>query len=356
MITLRDPEYRRLSIESSNGMLRHDGEWLQGNYEGAGQAIWRAGQLRLEMARAARQQADPYRALCDALSAAACFVKAGDLKWAELALAGLTEDGPILSERPDVAEELAKRRRQVRSLARRLKRFAKLLEQHPEWFREPGERVLKLLMEQREAFPAYARLYALLAYVENQLGQFVVAARHASLAAELDPEQPSFACVALVARSRVESNKAVRAWGEEQRARFPEDASLRLALAYLKVVHAHRQAAYRTALSDLEPLRHSPELRPDHRTLVLVLCSFLAQQLGDMKLYGQSLRGLGQLRAELPDSGLPPPVVAALERLIDTVAGPPPHLCDGQANGNTGDPRQALRELETTLLLTCVAA
>lgn len=119
MMTLQDPEYRRLAIESSNLMLKYDGEWVQGNHEEASAAIWQAGQLRLQMGDRSRAAGDQSRALADYLSAASCFIKANDARWAEDSLRRVTQAGPIPQGRLDLLTASADRKRQLRRLQRR---------------------------------------------------------------------------------------------------------------------------------------------------------------------------------------------------------------------------------------------
>src|SRR5580700_729764 len=108
-----DPKYKESARVSSNLMMQYDGEWLQGNYEEAGTAIWAAGLERLKMANLSQQCGDIGRAASDFLSASSCFVKAGNLKWAKRALEGCDRLGPPGANRQDLLAERSKREREI---------------------------------------------------------------------------------------------------------------------------------------------------------------------------------------------------------------------------------------------------
>jgi hypothetical protein len=357
MITLRDPEYRRLSLDSSNAMMHYDGEWAQGNFEEAGRSMWQAGQQRLQMAALSQRAKDTSRALCDYLSAASCFIRTGNLKWADRALEGVAQEGPAPAGRPDIPAAHEIRKKERRKAGRRQQHFSKTLGQHPQWLRQPNEEALATIKEQLPEFCAWPRLYALLAYLENAQGDHEAAARHALLASEFDPEQPLLVCMALVARAKVEPVAKVLAWGARQRAQFHDDITIRVALAYLRALHARRRADYQEALHDLEPFARDETADLGQRIFALAVCAFLARELGDAALHGKALRELRELRPTLRKAGLDAPLAAELRKLIETVtnSGRSPAT---QADGVSDDVRKSLRGLEKTLTLTlaCAAA
>ncbi len=189
MMTLTNPEYRQLARESSNQMLRYDAERLQGNFEEAGLAIWQAGQNRMKMADLGRQEGDVSRAAADLLSAAACFLQAGNLKWAERAFRELEQLGPLPAERRDLTDARAERAGQLDELARRQHQVGAELDRHADWLQTAPAQLLELAQARLEEFPGWARLHCLLADLETQRGDVEAVARHAALAVAFDSEQ-----------------------------------------------------------------------------------------------------------------------------------------------------------------------
>ena len=238
----------------------------------------------------------------------------------------------------------AERDLQLYDLARRQNQFTEELDQHPEWFQTGRMELLQSARERLGEFPGWARLYCLLAYLETQHAHFEAAARHATLAATFDPEQPLLICVELLARAKIQPALQVLEWGREQLLRFHNNVNIRIALTYLQVVRAREPEDYREALRTLKPLTRGHPLWIAQMILLLSLCAFLAKELGQEGLYEEVAKELAILRVKLSESQLPKIMVGELEDLIAFV-------------GKDGNPSlsDSLKEIEKGLMLAFAA-
>jgi hypothetical protein len=344
MITLNNSEYRDWARASSNQMLRYDAELLQGNYEQAGAAIWEAGLLRLQMAQLSRREDDTPRAIADALSAASCFIKAGNKQYADRALRRARDVGPLPPERPDLKEALAERTRQLDELTRRQKQFTAELDRHPEWLQTASAEFLETTRDRLRDFPGWAQLYSVLAYLEDQQSDFGAAARHAELAAEFDPENRLLVCMVLLARAKVQPLSQVFEWGREQLQHHPDDVDVRIVLTYLQAVHARSREDQRAALATLEPLTRGGALSLAQLVIVVSLCALLARALGDDALHERATRELTDVHGRLAGSQLPKHVVQELGDVIEA------------ARDRRGSPDDGFKEVEKGLFLSMAYA
>src|ERR1700674_3025743 len=118
MTATETPEYRKLALDSSNDMIRHDARRGCGEYAGAALYISEAGSGRLRMGQIMLDAGDFPRAAADWLSAAACFYLATDLermKECVERVRQLDREGKIPAERRDIHTALKEREAQIKA-------------------------------------------------------------------------------------------------------------------------------------------------------------------------------------------------------------------------------------------------
>ena len=180
-MNLKNPAYRVLATDSSNLMLKHDGEVGQGNDVEAAYAIWQAGGMRSKMADLSLADGDYGRAIADNLSSSACYIVAADAERAALSLRKaqeLEKQGKVPPERSDLPGVIREREAELRQLEERQERFLESVQRRGRRWNEPNRRTLNYLRSRSPDFPGWAVLHGMIAFQAQQLGDLELAAEH----------------------------------------------------------------------------------------------------------------------------------------------------------------------------------
>ena len=123
MTATRSPEYRKLELESSNDLIRHDARRGDGKYSDALRHAFQAGLARDRMGQMMFEDGQFHYATEDWLSAAACFLLAADPRCMRDAFERaqtLVHEGKVPPERRDIHAALKEREGQLAALDQKL--------------------------------------------------------------------------------------------------------------------------------------------------------------------------------------------------------------------------------------------
>ncbi len=189
MTTTNTPEYRKLELESSNDIIRHDARRSDRKYAAAALHARAAGTARLRMGQIMFDASDFTQAAADWLAAAACFHLATDPKRMRDALDRAQQlecAGKIPPERRDIHTALKEREEELQVLEAKLARF------HAEYAAHAGSgsEALDWLQTQVRELPGSLDLHTAIVTHAGQLGQKALAARHLDWAEQIEPDHP----------------------------------------------------------------------------------------------------------------------------------------------------------------------
>lgn len=207
MTATRTPEYRKLGLESSNDLIRHDARRGDGRYADAARHAREAGFARLRMGQMMFDAGEFVHATADWLSAAACFYLVPDLKRMRDTFERtrlLVQDKGVPPTRRDITAALTERAEQIAALEQKLARFdrdAAAL--------APDQPALDWLVRQVRELPGLPRLHAEIATHADRLGHPALAAEHREWAEKFERQD-----------ARLEANDATRP-ADPERARQP---------------------------------------------------------------------------------------------------------------------------------------
>jgi hypothetical protein len=187
-------EYRKLELDSSNDIIRHDARRSDRKYAEAAWHALQAGLGRQRMGQMMFDAGDFTQAAADWLSAAACFDLATDPQRMQELLARvqrLNQEGKIPPERRDIHAALKEREAELKELEQKLKRFQEEYDNLTGSGRAASQESLDWLLRQVREFPGLSDLHATIARQAAQLGQKELSARHSVCAEQIKPGCPA---------------------------------------------------------------------------------------------------------------------------------------------------------------------
>ncbi len=194
MSIIESPEYRQLALDSSNDMIEHDASRGLGRYAQAAMFIRQAGVGRARMGRIMFDAGQFARAAEDWLSAAACFYLASapaQMNSGIELVRDLDRKGHIPPERRDLRAALKARRKELRTLEKKLTQFDNefrtLMLAHNG---TSTQETLDFLVRHVRDLPGLSKLHAAIAQQALQLGQPSLANQHLEWARKFDSGIP----------------------------------------------------------------------------------------------------------------------------------------------------------------------
>lgn len=327
MTMLTNPEYKKLSIDSSNDMIRHDARWGDGEYEQSALHIRQAGFGRLRMGQLAYDAGQLVRAACDWLSAAACFYLVPDLERMRDAferVRRIDQAGHIPADRRDIRAAIQEREEEIRTLEMKLTEFWCDLKQIVGPGRAVSQEALDFLLRQVRELPGFPYLHAELSYQALGLEQRELAERSLEWASRFDPGSPHLA--ALRASQAFAHGDPVRAaqLAREALIAHPEMGYLQILLAQALAFRAGPRGAdwkatdWEEAIKVLQPLIENGSADILERLTAISLAVTLHHGLGHATDYRRLLAYFDALAAAV-QSPIGHEVVARLRRDLPQV-------------------------------------
>jgi len=186
-------EYRRLELDSSNGIIEHDTDRGMRRYPEAALHARDAGLARLRMGEMMCAEGDFSQSAADWLSAAACFYLATDLTRMQEAFARvrkLDQEGKIPPERRDIHAAIKEREQQIKTLEQKLSQFRPAYDVFVGSAHTTSQEALDWLLRQVREFPGFTYLFATIASQAGRLGQRPLASEYLEWAERFDPGNP----------------------------------------------------------------------------------------------------------------------------------------------------------------------
>lgn len=297
------PEYRKLRLDSSNDLMRHDGRRAEGEYVQAALLARQAGLARQQMAAMAFAAGEYVRAASDWLSAAACFYLVPDLDRMRECLASaqqLEREGRIPAENRHVFAALREREEQGRELSAQVQAFLQDFSRRGGLAAAGDPGLLDWLVGLVRTLPGEPRLHAAIYFQASRLGLKPLAADHVTWAHRLDPDNASFTALygrEQIAQSRPDEALAV---GRAFIASHPNEAAVvRMMMAEAIVVAAGgRGPDLEAALGLLLPVGDDPAARPRERLAAIGLTAMLQQVVGTPEEFDRTLAAFNRVAAE----------------------------------------------------------
>jgi hypothetical protein len=304
-----NPEYRKLRLDSSNDLIRHDARRGDGEYEQAALHARQAGLARQQMAAMAFAAGEYVRAASDWLSAAACFHLATDPERMRDALASaqqLEREGRIPAENRHVFAALREREEDARELGEKIRQFRADLDRKGGLMASGDTARLDWLLGRVRELPGYPWLHVAISFQARRSGQDQLADQHLTWAVRFEPENPAFIAEAgrrLIAEGYPDA--AIVA-GRRFMAGHPDRcAPVRFMLAEAHVVAAGGQGPdLETAVELLRPIAEDSDTRPADRLAALGLIAMLRQAVGPPDEFNRVLDAFDRLAVTVREPGV----------------------------------------------------
>ena len=318
------PEYRKLRLDSSNDLMRHDGRRAEGEYAQAALHARQAGLARQQMAAMAFAAGEYVRAASDWLSAAACFYLVPDLDrmTASLYAAQQVErEGRIPAENRHVYAALREREQQAHELHERLTQLGTEYERLTA--AKDDVATLAALLGDVRRFPGLPALHVRIYYHADRLGKLDLARQHLDWTRTLAPESPLAAALLVGVMLQTGNPVGAAKIGREALAEHPNVGLLRVRVAEATAAAAgDRSAGLEEAVGILEPLVDGSAGSELDRFVATSLAATLRYDLGQEAEYRQLKTRVDQL-AGAATSPTVAAMVARLRAVLPHIFPPP---------------------------------
>jgi tetratricopeptide (TPR) repeat protein len=304
MTATETSDYRKLELDSSNDIIRHDARRGDRKYAEAALHIRNAGFGRLRMGEMMSDTGQVAYAAEDWLSAAACFYLVPDLERLREAtdrVRKLDHEGKIPPERRDIHAALKEREEQARELDGRMKQFWLDYRRMVGSTRTVMPEALDFLLRKVRELPGSPHLHAEISYQAKNLGQRQLAVESLAWARKFDPNSPHLA--SLQASQLFAFGDPVRAAAiaREVLTVHPDMDSVRFLLAQALAFRAWPNAAdwkatdFEAAIEVLQPLVEQESTGAIERLLATSLAAILQHGLGHEAEYRRLLNSFDRL-------------------------------------------------------------
>jgi hypothetical protein len=285
MTAIGPSEYRKLELDSSNDIIRHDARRSDRKYAEAAWHALQAGHGRRLMGILMRDAGQFTRAAEDWLSASACFylataphlLRSGLEKVRELDRAG-----HIPRERRDMHAAMQERDTQLNSLELRLTAF---IEEYARLFGSAlaaRQAKLEFLRKHVRELPGFARLHFAIYQQASALGAASLAAEHLRWAAQFAPDEPEYVGrygYQLITAGQPERAADIARWFLTK---HPQEPSIRVMLAQaLASPAAGARADLNTALEILREVLNDENVDVKVRLAAITLSGVIRRGLGE---------------------------------------------------------------------------
>jgi tetratricopeptide (TPR) repeat protein len=299
MTVIETPEYRKLALDSSNDMIRHDSRRGCGEYADAALYMRKAGDARARMGQIMFDEGQFVYAAEDWLSAAACFYLATDpdrMKEYFERVKKLDREGKIPVDRRDIHTALKEREEECQTLDNRLIQFLQ------EYARKSGptRESLDFLLRQVRELPGSHKLHTLISLCAKRLGQLTLAAAHLNWAEKFAPGDPHIESIRVSLLLASEDIDRAIQTGRALLARHPEMDELRVLLAQALAFRPGAiKADWEEAIEILKPIEEVGSEDVMDRLVPLALAVTLQRGAGHEQEYRRLLDKFDQLAASI---------------------------------------------------------
>jgi tetratricopeptide (TPR) repeat protein len=354
MTATETPEYRKLALDSSNDMIRHDARRGDGMYVEAAWHIFQAGIARARMGTIMFDAGQFARAAEDWLSAGACFYLAPSLRGLRTCVEHvrqLDREGKIPTDRRDLRAALNEREEQLRTLEQKVARFQEEYARIAGPMRTGSQEALDFLLRQLRELPGFPKLHAGIAHQAQQLGQVSLAVTHLDWAEQFDPGSPHLGAlrVSLLIASG-QPDRAVQL-GQELLKAHPDAGYLRVVIAQA-LLRDDGARYWEAAIEVLQPLMEDDSADLSLRLTAISLAATIFCILGREAEYRRLLDAFDRM-AGVIQTPVGKGIVANLRQAL-------PHIFPQPGSNGTirpnGPDRPSLRQAVEQIQRHAVAA